>query len=194
MFGVFALAACCPTLRPRRHLPPCLPRHLRRASRLLLRGVASEARARGAPPAPPPGSSPREVASASAAPPPCPSARVAARVAAHLARAPVWKTRPVWSASQKVSANWPRLEAALSLLQRWRGVREGEPAEASGHSGRLSSTQLQHAAQAELQLSLAASLLPLDLAPAATCTFMGRAHAGLPALILSAPCVRAAGF
>ena len=89
---------------------------------------------------------------------------------------------------------WPRLEAALSLLQRWRGVREGEPAEASGHSGRLSSTQLQHAAQAELQLSLAASLLPLDLAPAATCTFMGRAHAGLPALILSAPCVRAAGF
>ena len=57
---------------------------------------------------------------------------------------PMWKARPVWPASQEISANWPRLaeagrgwprlEAALRLIWRWRGVSklEGKLAEASG--------------------------------------------------------------
>ena len=41
---------------------------------------------------------------------------------------------------KKISANWPRLEAALRLIWRWRGVSklEGALAEASG---RLLSTE-----------------------------------------------------
>eukprot|EP00964_Phaeocystis_antarctica_P118956 scaffold82672_cov75-Phaeocystis_antarctica.AAC.2 len=31
---------------------------------------------------------------------------------------PAWKTKPVWPASENIAANWPRLEAALSLI--WR--------------------------------------------------------------------------
>ena len=36
---------------------------------------------------------------------------------------PMCKARPVWPASQStcISANWPRLEASLSLIWRWRG-------------------------------------------------------------------------
>ena len=69
--------------------------------------------------------------------------------------APMWNTRPVWPPSQNLSANrtrlagaggWPRRGAALSLIWRWRwrGVLEGELAEASGpallHIGGPSST------------------------------------------------------
>ena len=52
---------------------------------------------------------------------------------------PGWKTRPVYPASQNISASWPRLEAAPRLVWRWRGVLEGGLAEASG---RLLSTKL----------------------------------------------------
>ena len=49
----------------------------------------------------------------------------------------MWKTKQVWPASQHRSADWlrlARLEAALSLIWRWRGVSklEGDVAEASG--------------------------------------------------------------
>eukprot|EP00964_Phaeocystis_antarctica_P072706 scaffold44508_cov69-Phaeocystis_antarctica.AAC.1 len=37
-----------------------------------------------------------------------------------------WETRQVWPASQNISADWPRREAALSLVWRWRGVSELE--------------------------------------------------------------------
>ena len=40
------------------------------------------------------------------------------------------KARAVWPASQRHI--WPRLEAALRLVWRWRGVLEGELAGASG--------------------------------------------------------------
>ena len=47
----------------------------------------------------------------------------------------------MWPASQSTSADWPRLKAALRLIWRRRGVREGEVA-----VGRLASTQLTVAA------------------------------------------------
>ena len=49
----------------------------------------------------------------------------------------------VESASQLTEAGrgWPKLEAALCLIWRWRGVLEGELADACMRSGRLVSTE-----------------------------------------------------
>ena len=50
-------------------------------------------------------------------------------------RAPMWKTRSGWPAGTylaEAGRGWPRLEVALSLDWRWRGVLEGEWTQASG--------------------------------------------------------------
>eukprot|EP00964_Phaeocystis_antarctica_P149765 scaffold116994_cov69-Phaeocystis_antarctica.AAC.6 len=54
---------------------------------------------------------------------------------------PRWRARAMWPARARtrlpIGRGGPRLEAALSLLWRWRGVLEAKVADASG---RLSST------------------------------------------------------